>query len=333
MVRSRTIWRLMVPILLGAIVACSTPVAESSGLLEGTGRVTFADLGWTEDAVVLADSPASVGFRLPDGSQQGTPVWYGVTLKFRWTGTPSSVGDYALLNGDWNGKAVYQFKAKRLTDLDDGFSWSMADIVNGSSVGYEMSGSMIVSSTNFAQISAVSGGWNEVKLSLSLRNAGNDDVRVLISKESEIVATSWRPTYIEGHADAEVEDNVVDLSVKGRNVGWGASSLSVDALVWSGAHKDVFTWDLGPLAPLGSFELHEKLILESGLEPRRVDVELDWGTGREFYLVWDASAQSSGVSFLGRSVFRSTIGVMVSVVVLWIFVPVLVSSIGKARSR
>ena len=101
------------------------------------------------------------------------------------------LGDYGFLNGRCNEHAIYQFKVKRVTDLDDGFQWSMVDEVNGSSLGYELGESFRASSSNVAQIDAVTGGWNEVGLSLRLRDAGNDDIRVVISKESEIVATSW----------------------------------------------------------------------------------------------------------------------------------------------
>ena len=130
-------------------------------------------------------------------------------------------------------------------------------------------------------------------LSLRLRDAGNDDIRVVISKESEIVATSWQPTSIDGRSEAEVQGNVIDLAVEGRNRGWAAPELSATVLAWNGSHQDQFTWDLGPLGPLDTFDLNEELVLEPGREPHRIDVELDWGTGRDSYTVWDASRASA----------------------------------------
>ena len=330
----RSSWRLMAPMMMGVIAlvfASSDAQASDPVLLEGSGRVSFADLGWSEDKVISPGSPAVVRFRLPEGVQQGEPIWYGITLKFEWSGSPASVGDYAFLNGRWNDKAIYQFKVKRVTDLDNGFQWSMVDAVNGSSLGYELSETLRASSSNIAQTSAVTGGWNEVGLSLGLRDAGNDGIRVVTSKESDIVATTWDPTFIEGRAEAKVQDNIVDLAVDGRNLGWAAPHLSATALVWSGPHHDRFKWDLGPLDPLGTFELNERLVLSPGREPHRIDVELDWGTGRHFYIVWDTSKVSASSRFIGHRAFRSTVGVMVAIIVLWVCVPALVSGVRQVR--
>lgn len=323
-------------IIIGVIIlALATPAVRASDpvLLEGPGRARFADLGWTEDQVISAGSPAVVRFRLPDGTRQGEPHWYGFALRFEWTGALGAVGDYAFLNGRWNDAAIYQFKVKRVTDLDNGFQWSMVDAVNGTSQGYELSDTFRASSSNIAQISAVTGGLNEVGLSLGLQDAGNDDIMAVISKESEIIVTTWPPSLVEGHTDVKVRDNVVDLAVEGQNTGWAAPRLSATVLIWSDTHHDRFTWDLGPLEPLGTFELNEKIVLEPGRDPHRIDVDLDWGTGRRSYTVWDTSSVSTFERFIAHSVFRSTIGVMVAIVVLWVCVPMLVASCKQLRGK
>lgn len=336
MSKLRPFWRVVVSMLMGATALAGwSPVVFASDptVLRVPGGASFADLGWSEDRVIAPGSPAVVRFRLPENARQGDPIWYGLTLKFEWTGTPGSVGDYAFLNGRWNEHAIYQFKVKRVTDLDDGFQWSMADAVNGSSLGYELGEIFRASSSNVAQIGAVTEGWNEVGLSLRLWDVGNDDIRVVISKESEIFATSWQPTSIDGGSEAKVHDNVIDLEFEGRNLGWAAPQLSATVLVWSGPDHDRFTWDLGPLGPLGTFDLDEKLVLEPGREPHRIDVELDWGTGRDFYTVWEASGVSAGDRFIGHRAFRSTLGAMAAIVVLWLCVPLLVSAARRGRRR
>ena len=242
------------------------------------------------------------------------------------------LGDYGFLNGRCNEHAIYQFKVKRVTDLDDGFRWSMVDAVNGNSLGYELNDTFRASSSNVAQIGAVTGGLNEVALSLQLLDAGNDDIRVVISKESEIFATSWRPTLIDGRSRTKVQGNVIDLAFEGRNRGWAAPQLSATVLAWSGSHQDQIEWDLGILGPLNSFELNERLVLEPGREPHRVDVLLDWGTGRDFYTVWDTSRVSSFQRFIGNRAFRSAFGAMAAIVILWVCVPMLISAI-RTRIR
>ena len=114
---------------------------------------------------------------------------------------------------------------------------------------------------------------------------------------------------IDGYAEANVEDNVVDLVVRGKNQGWGAPNLSVKALVWSGTNEDEFSWDMSSMEPLGYFELNERISLEQDRTPHRIDVELDWDTGRHFYTAWDSSVTASRIPIINHAVFRSTFGV------------------------
>lgn len=96
MLRVLPSWRRLASIfMIGAIsAACSMPAAQASNpvLLEGPGRVSFADLGWSGDRVIASGDPAVVRFHLPEGTRQGEPIWYGVFLKFTWNDTPGSLG-------------------------------------------------------------------------------------------------------------------------------------------------------------------------------------------------------------------------------------------------
>ena len=146
-------------------------------LLKGSGQVSFESLGWNDDFLLTEDSERPVvKFRLPEDVTQGDPLWYGVELAYEWSGTPGPPGDYAFLHGRWNGKAFYHLKAKRVSDLDGGFEWSMVDMVNGSSHGYETGDRFAARSTNFAQIDSVQPGVNELPFALGLLNASSPNI-------------------------------------------------------------------------------------------------------------------------------------------------------------
>ena len=204
-------------------------VADGSGpvLVESPGRSTFSQLGWDSDVTISGSDVASVRFLLPDDAVQGEPIWYGVHLKFEWVGNPGRLGDYAFLRGDWNERSFYQFKMKRLGEHDDGFKWSTVDVVNGGSHGYELSEAFRSSSTNIAQFRANRVGLNEVSIALGLGGASNKDVQVSALKESEVVATSWHPTFFEGGASVDFDDELINLRIEGENLGWKAHDLRV----------------------------------------------------------------------------------------------------------
>ena len=78
MSKLRPFWRVMaLNMMMSAIaLAGSALVVQASDpvVLEVPGRVSFADLGWSEDRITAPGSPAVVRFRLPDGVRQGAPV-------------------------------------------------------------------------------------------------------------------------------------------------------------------------------------------------------------------------------------------------------------------
>ena len=221
---------------------------------------------------------------------------------------------------------------KKTNALDNGFGWSISDVVNGHNRGHEISDYMQIMSTNIAQMESVKGGDNQVRLFLSLRDASNEDITVTVSKESEIVATSWRPPFIKAETEANVEGNIVDVALEGKNIGWGSARIRAKAMMWSGSELDVESWDLGPLAPLGDISLKKRVVLEEGRTPHRVDLELDWGAGQQFYTIWDNnSPKTTSLSLISGGLFSSTVGMILAVAVLWITVPALYVSIRRRK--
>ena len=181
-----SLWR--TPLLIFAVLgfaACSSQgqgVYRSPGI-SGEGSFSFREMGWSDDMLGTADSaPATVRFWLPEDAKQGEPYLHGVRLEYEWQGNPGDVGDFAYLRGRWNDLGFYLLAIERLTTLDEGFHWSLADLVNGYSEGYELGAAFRAASTNFAQIRAVQPGWNEVSISLDLLDASNKDIQVLVQK-------------------------------------------------------------------------------------------------------------------------------------------------------
>ena len=214
-------------------------------------------------------------------------------------------------------------------DLDGGYKWSMVDLVNGGSHGYETSPTFAAASTNFAMYKAVQPGWNEVSITPFLFDAGNKDIKVIVKKESEIVVTSWKRPSFEGEVVAKVKDDAIELHLEGENQGWGAPRLVVNAVVFreSGIRR-VHTWDLGPLEPLGSVNLERSILNEHESPVVSVVMELDWGSGRQAYLAWPEESESPWYT---RGVFRSSIGAMIALVVLWVTGPMLFEAAREAR--
>ena len=325
-----------VVVLLGVFAGCQTLPVEGSPVIDSPGRVSFESLGWTEDVVLTRDlQTAKVRFRLPDDVTQSEPLWYGVRLAYEWTGNPGVAasagqgGDYSKLIGEWNGYGFYQLKLKPLADLDGGYKWSMVDMVNGSSHGYETGPTFTAASTNFAMYKAVTPGWNEVSIYPFLFDASNKDVRVIVKKESEIVATSWGPPSFEGNAGAELKDEAIHLWFSGENQGWGALGLEVQATVFreDGSIHPRF-WDLGPLQPLGSVGFQQTIPNKHGSPVVSVVVELDWGSGSQPYLAWPKEPEPPWYT---RAVFRSAIGAMIALVVVWVGGPMLFRAAREAR--
>ena len=82
------------------------------------------------------------------------------------------------------------------------------------------------------------------------------------------------------------------------------------------------------MAPLGRFEFQERVALKH--PPDRVDLVLDWGGGCQFYVVWDSSEHPPFPFHL--PVFRSTLGLVVAVIILWPVVPMLWNSLRRRRT-
>ncbi len=324
--------------LLGVFAGCRTlPVEEPAAdgpLIDGPGRYSFESLGWTEDG------NTRVRFMLPDDVVQGDPLWYGARIAYEWTGSPGEagsggkLGDRANLHGLWNGHGFYDLGLKPLSDLDGGYEWSVVDMVNGGSHGYETTPTFAGASTNFAMYKAVRPGWNEVSITPFLFDAGNKDIRVIVKKESEIVVTSWRRPSFEAKAVAEVKDDAIRLRVEGENQGWGSPGLAVRAEVFreDGGIRS-HAWDQGPLEPLGRVNFEQTIPNDHESPVAGVMIWLDWGSGQHPYLAWP---EESGPPWYTHEVFRheifqSSIGAMIALVVVWVGGPMLFRAVREAR--
>ena len=316
--------------LLGVFAGCRMPPAEESPVIDSPGRVSFESLGWTTDALITSNlNKATVRFLLPNDAVQAKPLWYGVRIAYEWTGDPGEVGDYAKLIGEWNGYGFYQLKLKRLSDLDGGYKWSMVDMVNGGSHGYETSPTFAAASTNFAMYKAVRPGWNEVSIYPFLFDASNKNVRIIVKKESEIVATSWKPTSFDASASAEFKDEAIHLRIEGENRGWGALGLVVQAMVFrEDGSIQPHTWDQGPLEPLSPMRFEQTIPNKHESPVVSVVMELDWGAGNQAYLAWPKEPVPPWYT---RAIFRSSIGDMIVLVVVWVGGPMLFRAVRDAR--
>ena len=322
-------------ILMATIFVAMRPAPSTgSNLLDGPGRMTFAELGWQTDMELSNETPSAfVELQLQVDAKQGDPLWYGIELKFEWYGNPGHAGEYAQLHGLWNDNAVYQFQTEGPSAWDSGYKWSMVDLVNGYSSGYELTDKMSVSSSNVAQISSISGGRNSLEIFLQSSDASNKNIRVVVSKESNVFATSWQPTQIDGKADVDIDGNIALVNVQGKNLGWGAPRLTATTIIWTNGEKELFNTEIAPLAPLADFQTEEAFTRSTKQKPERIDVELDWGSGRTYYLVLHTTKPVNQATLFNNPIFRSTIGLLIASVVLWISVPVLISRIRQYRQR
>ncbi len=226
-----------------------------------------------------------------------------------------------MLIGEWNGHGFYQLSLKPVTDLEDGYKWSTVDMINGGSHGYETSPVFAGASTNFAMYEAIQPGWNEVSIFPYLMDASNNDIVVLVKKESEIIATSWRRAFFEVETDAEVGPDTIDLRIEGENLGWGVPGLSIRAIVFrEDGSRRVHNWSLGTLEPLGSIEFIRSVPNDAGAPVLSVIVELNWESGRQVFQAWPKETEPPWYTW---PVFRSSVGSMIALVVVWVGAPML----------
>ena len=296
------------------------------------GRLSFESLGWHDDVLLTATSPSTtVRFQLPDNARQGDPLWYGLRLSYEVSGNPGEVGDWFNLVAKWNEGTVYSLVTKRPSNLDEGFSWSMVDLVNGGSSGYETGSTFSAKSTNIASYRAIQAGWNEITARLDLMDASNKDIQVVIKKESEILATAWTPASIEAQARAEINEDTIDVSVEGKNNGWHAPHLTVRTLVFrQDGVRQVYTSRKGFVDPLATVNFDEVVPNEGASPIALILTELAWGTGNEVIQAWPLEPTRPWYSSLA---FRSTLGSMIALVVLWVGTPVLFRALRQSRTQ
>ena len=329
------------------------PQAGGQTLDGGPGRFTFADLGWSDDVLLAADSrKASVRFWIPGDDAVGSPdefvppptrptspgvpvpedaLWYGIRLSYEWRGAPAAPGGFGQLTAEWNGHFLYSLDMRTPSDLVEGFTWAMADAIYGGSGGFEAGSRFVAASSNLAGpmgVQEVQEGWNELIINLSLREAGNNNIQVLIKKDSEVFATSWRPPFIaEATAKAKVEAESITLKAKGRNLGWGMPEHYAAAVVWreDGSQQD-YSWELGELSPRASVEFEQTIPNEGDSPVYSIEVGLDYAPPLQ------AWPPLPGEPWHSRFPVGSTAGLLVSIVVLWVGVPMLFRHFRQRRA-
>ena len=264
---------------------------------------------------------------MPDDARQGDPLWYGLRLNYQVLGNPGEMGDWFNLIAEWNEGTVYSLVTERPSELDEGFIWSMVDLVNGGSSGYETGPTFTAKSTNIASYRSIRVGWNEITVRLDLMDASNKDIQVLIKKESEILATAWNPASIEAQARAEIRDDTIDVSVRGKNNGWHAPHLTVRTLVFrQDGTRQVYISEKGLVEPLATVSFDEVVPNEGAFPIALILTELAWGTGNEVIQAWPLEPTPPWYSNLA---FRAIYGSMIALVVIWVGTPALFRALRK----
>ena len=152
---------------------------------------------------------------------------------------------------------------------------------------------------------------------------------MLVKKESEIIATSWSRAFIDAEARAEVDDHAIRLEIEGENRGWGAPNLTVRAIVFrEDGSRGVHSWDHGPLEPRGSVDFRETILNEGPSPLVSVMIELDWESGRQIFQAWPEEPWRPWYTW---GVFRSSVGSMIALVVVWVGAPMLFHAARDAR--
>lgn len=311
------------------LALCLLPVACSSGEQAVArpiiGSVPFAELGWRTDTVLTAAAPtAEVVVVLPAGATQAVAYWYGLELAYEWTGEPGQLDDRAYLRASWNGQAVYQLKIKQSGTIGVGFEWSMADAVNGSVSGLELTDFFSARSTNFAPLQAVAGGENKILFELDLQDASNQDISVRLKRTSAIRTTSLQPPMLEVDADSEVVGEELLIRTRIKNSGWAPPSLNLSTVVFdqNGNITRRQSLDVQEDRPHAGeiWEGFLKLSLPDSSDESAVHLVVDWSTGSSILPVWppNDSPGSSVWRFAPRPPLLTMVGALT---VLWLTVP------------
>lgn len=287
------------------------------------GRVSFEDLGVKSSIELSSAAPEhSVIVMLPSDAAQGKGLWFGARIHFVWSGSPQGTGARAYLFGKWNGHGFYQFKTKTLSDVGREFEWSMGDLVSGESRGFERSAEFTGASTNFFTLDAVKPGTNQMSFALNLEAARTDAIRVTILPDSELIATDWPPAEFVGEAHGSIQAEGLTVSVSARNIGWPAPAAKAELLLFlRDGQKTIFSATLPNPGKPGKLEWHQTFPVPEG-ELQLAELMLDWGTGRKAFQVWPPP--DGGSNPLLRFAPVHTVLLVLSMVVLWVCVPMLV---------
>ena len=146
------------------------------------------------------------------------------------------------------------------------------------------------------------------------------------------MVTDMQPTYIQAEADAALNGKQVAVSVWGRNLGWATYHLEVQAQVFhEGGTHQTQRWPVGQLEGREEFNFSESFTLDDDISRapvQQVLAQLHWGTGQQTLQAWPPPLRPP---FYNHPVFRSGVGAMVAVVVLWVGVPAVLRALRHSR--
>lgn len=287
-----------------------------------TGVVaTFRDLGWESSVVIDESNPrAHVDIELPAGVEQGEPDWYGVYLKYRWTGTPGPEG-IAYLYVHWNGKTLYQLKIKRPHYLDSGFEWSMVDLIQGPTAGRERSDVLEAGSSNYATLDAIQGGENKIEIELDTSLATSTDISVEIMAESSVIADIRPDSKLRVTGSPEFADGVFSAHLTVRNDGPDLPRMTAWLIASGGGTvngSNPVRLDALPSGESVAFDLR----LDVTQEVNSVDLLIDSGATRQTTRVWPPETEALWRTLIPRP---TTIGLVLAIAALWISAPITLS--------
>ena len=167
-------------------------------------------------------------------------------------------------------------------------------------------------------------------VSLGLTDASNKAINAIVSKKSEIIATTWQPTLFDGRSQVDFENESILLKIKGRNLGWKGHSLSVIVNAWRETGREALVWDSMTLEPLAPFEF-EAIIPNPGGASVPLDATLDWEGGRKHIPIWPPAPEDP--EWYARAPFLSTAGALLAVIVLWVGIPLLRRLISQLQEK
>ena len=208
-------------VVAGALAVVSALVWSATWVgAEEAGYRTFGQLGLGDaGAIVTAEEPAAVALDLPKGAVQPTepgPGFHALAVHMRASGL-LSLTDIAFVEVRWNEQAGARLKLRPVEGPNGELMvlWSVPDIVNGPTRGYETSDHLALWLSNFPATDSVSSGANIITVSIA--GPGANALRVHVFPDS-FVRLGPGPTRVTDR-DARIERSGQEIHISATVVG------------------------------------------------------------------------------------------------------------------